>query len=119
MMQTARVQKSIHFFIFVFLAAQLHAADEWPQFRGPDGQGHSTAKGLPLTWSETENVKWKTPIPGEGWSSPAISGNQIWMTASTDNGQSLRAVCVDFESGKLLRDVEVFHVNDPVHKNDA
>ena len=46
------------------------AADAWPQFRGPGGQGHATATGLPLTWSETENVTWRTPIPGRGWSSP-------------------------------------------------
>lgn len=84
------------------------AADEWPQFRGPDGQGHTEATGLPLTWSEDENVVWKTVIPGRGWSSPVVSGNEIWMTTAIDGERSLRAVQVDFQSGKVIRDVEVF-----------
>src|SRR5262245_21861424 len=90
-----------------------HLAADWPQFRGPDGQGHSPARGLPLRWSEKENVRWKTPVPGLGWSSPVIAGGQVWLTTATDQGQSLRAVCLDAESGKLLRNVEVLHVKDP------
>ncbi|MEI6350951.1 MAG: PQQ-binding-like beta-propeller repeat protein [Verrucomicrobiota bacterium] len=99
------------------LALRCIAADEWPQFRGPDGQGRSDAIDLPLTWSETENVKWKSAIPGEGWASPVVSGSQIWMTTATDAGKSLRAVCVDFETGKLLKDVEVFHIETPRPKH--
>ena len=56
---------------------------DWPQFRGPTGQGYSEERGLPLTWSEGENVRWKIEIPGKGWSSPAIQDNQILLT--TDN----------------------------------
>ena len=56
--------------------------DEWPQFRGPGGQGHTEMAGLPLTWSESENIKWKTDIAGEGHSSPVISGDQIWLTTA-------------------------------------
>lgn len=58
------------------------AQDEWPQFRGPEGQGHTAATGLPITWSETENVVGKTATLGEGHSSPVISGNQIRMTTA-------------------------------------
>ena len=57
--------------ISLFLAGLLGPAGmaaDWPQFRGPDGQGHSSARGLPLHWSEKENVRWKTAIPGLGWS---------------------------------------------------
>lgn len=98
------------------------AADEWPQFRGPGGQGHSTATGLPVTWSETEHIAWKTPIAGAGWSSPVISGDQIWMTTATDTdatppGKSLRAVCVSRSSGKLLHDVELFRLDPPPSVN--
>src|SRR5215470_14914673 len=85
------------------------AAEDWPQFRGPDGQGHSGERALPLTWSERENVRWKVPIPGLGWSSPAILGNRIWLTTAADNGRSLQAICLDRETGKLTRTVEVFH----------
>ena len=83
-------------------------ASDWPQFRGPDGQGHSDAKGLPIEWSETKNVSWKVPVPGEGWSSPVISGNQIWMTCSENGGKSLRALCFDKRDGKQLHNVELF-----------
>lgn len=97
----------------------LQAGEDWPQFRGPQGQGHSDATGLPLVWSETEHVKWKTPIPGEGWSSPVILGNQVWMTTATDEGRSLRAVCVDRQTGKLVHNVEVFHRDDAIVKHET
>ena len=67
-------------------ATAFSAADNWPQYRGPAGDGHSEAKGLPLTFSESEHVKWKTPIHGKGWSSPVIWGSQIWMTTATEDG---------------------------------
>ena len=66
-----------------------------PQFRGPDGQGHSDAKNLPLTWSETENVTWKVPIAGLGWSSPSIQDNQIWLTTAIEDGKSLHVISLD------------------------
>jgi hypothetical protein len=91
----------------------LTLAGEWTQFRGPSGQGQSQASGLPLTWSESENIAWKTAIPGEGWSSPVISDGQIWLTAATEKGTSLRAVAVDQKSGRILHDVEVFRVTGP------
>lgn len=93
------------------------AADEWPQFRGPDGQGRAAARGLPLTWSDTENVVWKLPLPGRGWSSPVISGNRIWMTTADDEGHSLRALCVDRATGKLVYDGDVFRPETPVELN--
>jgi outer membrane protein assembly factor BamB len=93
----------------LILSRLSYAADEWPQFRGPDGQGHTNATGLPLHWSDSENVSWKTPIAGRGWSSPVISGGEIWLTTAIDDDRSLRAVSVDVKSGKVLRDVEVFH----------
>jgi len=97
-----------------------HAGDAWPQFRGPNA-GHTESKDLPLMWNEKENVKWKTALPGEGWSSPVVAGKQIWMTAALNNGQSLRALCCDLESGKLLMDMEVFQnvVVPPKHKRNS
>lgn len=99
-----------------------HAAKaaEWPQFRGLH-DGHSEAKGVPSAWGETKNVKWKTVLPGEGWSSPVVGGGQIWMTTATDEGKSLRALCCDLETGKLLMDLEVFHneVVPPKHKRNS
>jgi outer membrane protein assembly factor BamB len=90
------------------LLSSIRAEDSWPQFRGPTGQGVSDAKGLPVTWSETENVKWKTAIPGEGHSSPVVSGNRIWLTSSPDKGKTRHVLCVDFATGKLTRDIPLF-----------
>ncbi|MEO1995101.1 MAG: PQQ-binding-like beta-propeller repeat protein [Planctomycetaceae bacterium] len=82
-------------------------ASDWPQFRGPSGQGHSVAKGIPLEWSEQHNIKWKVPVPGDGWSSPVIGGDQIWLTCSETNGTSLRALCFDKSTGELRHNVQV------------
>ncbi|MDB5294017.1 MAG: Pyrrolo-quinoline quinone, partial [Phycisphaerales bacterium] len=76
-------------------AAFASAGEDWPQFRGPSQEGKSDASDLPVAWSEAQNVKWKTAVAGEGWSSPVILGSQIWLTTSTEEGKSLRAVCVD------------------------
>ena len=78
------------------------AADNWPQFRGPTGDGHSDAKKLPVSFGETERVKWKTEIHGKAWSSPVIWKNQIWLTTANLEGTELSVVCVDKETGKIL-----------------
>jgi outer membrane protein assembly factor BamB len=98
--------------VLSFNHAQLLGSD-WPQFRGPTGQGHSNATNLPETWSETENVTWKVAIEGLGWSSPSIQGDQIWLTTALDEGKSLRAIALDRQSGKLIHDVEIFQIDDP------
>ena len=84
------------------------ARAEWPQFRGPQGDGHSAAIGLPVTWSEAENIAWKVELPGRGWSSPVVLEGKVWMTTALDEEHSLRALAVDQESGRILHDVEVF-----------
>jgi outer membrane protein assembly factor BamB len=96
--------------LLVLLSAGIRAED-WPQFRGPTGQGHSSERGLPLDWSESRNVKWKTPVPGRGWSSPVVAGGRVWLTTSVKaNGASLRAVAYDVETGREVVNVEVFHM---------
>ncbi len=90
---------------------------DWPQFRGPDGQGRSDEKALPLTWSETENVRWKVPIPGRGWSSPAILGDRIWLTTAIERRPSLRAIGLDRETGRELQNVELFRLGAEEHLN--
>src|SRR5438093_3828787 len=89
------------------------AAGDWPQFRGPDGQGHSDATGVPVRWSATENVAWKVAVPGRGWSSPVLAGGRVFLTTAVQNtcgksGLSLRARCLDSADGKTAWDVEVF-----------
>jgi outer membrane protein assembly factor BamB len=89
------------------------AADDWPQFRGPDGNGHSDTRDLPLTWSETKNVVWKTAIHDRGWSSPVILANQIWLTTAKQDGRKLYALCIDRQSGRVIADIKLFDVPEP------
>ena len=93
---------------FLLGVSLLLRAEEWPEFRGPSAQGHSSERGLAVEWSETKNLVWKTALPGRGWSSPSIAGGRIWLTTASGNGSSLRLLEVDQASGKLLRDQEVF-----------
>lgn len=95
------------------------ARTDWPDFRGPWFDGRATAPGqtnllgLPLHWSETENVKWKTPIPYRGWSTPVILNGQIWLTTATIEGHDFFAICVDQETGSILSNQKVFHCDNP------
>jgi outer membrane protein assembly factor BamB len=89
------------------------AGDAWPEFRGPHGDGHADASVLPLHWSETLNIQWKTPIHDKGWSSPVIWGGQIWMTTARADGKEMFAVCVDRETGKILVDRKLLEVDKP------
>ena len=68
---------------------------------------------LPTTWSETEHVRWKTPIHGKGWSSPVIWGDQIWLTTATEDGKQMSAIQIDRDSGKIVRDLLVFTPAEP------
>ena len=82
----------------------------WPQFRGPGGQGQVDT-AIPVAWSETKNVAWKTPLPGKSGSSPVIAGGQAWVTTcvtSPGGGVSLRLIGVDLRSGAIKHDVELF-----------
>jgi outer membrane protein assembly factor BamB len=87
-------------------------ANDWPQFRGPTGDGISTAAGVPVEWTADDNVAWKTPIPGSGWSSPVIAGGRLYLTTATGDADSgdvaLRAVCLNAADGQIIWNVEVF-----------
>ncbi len=100
--------------LWLLLCGSMRAAD-WPQFRGPEGQGHSADTGLPVTWSETENVRWRIDVPGVGWSSPVVVAGRIYLTtavavdeAAEKSDLSLRALCLAADDGALLWSTEVF-----------
>lgn len=96
--------------LVLVLTARVAHAEDWPEFRGPTGQGHSSERGLPLEWSESRNVLWKVPVPGRGWSSPVVSDGRVWMTTATENGASLRALAYEVESGREVVNTEVFRL---------
>ena len=105
------MRRNLAFLVLVVLSCAGVGAEDWPQFRGPTGQGHSSERGLPLDWSESRNVKWKASVPGRGWSSPVVAGGRVWLTTSVKgNGASLRAVAYDVETGREAVNVEVFRL---------
>jgi outer membrane protein assembly factor BamB len=86
---------------------------DWPEFRGPDGQGHAAESGLPDSWGTSKNIAWRVDLPGSGWSSPVVSKGRVYLTAAVralgKSGQtSLRALCLDARTGKGVWDKEVF-----------
>ena len=95
------------------------ARAEWPEFRGPWGDGHASTAGdtkpigRPLQWSETNNVKWKTEIPYRGWSTPVVLGGQVWLTTATIEGHDFFAIGVDAETGQIRFNEKVFHSDNP------
>jgi outer membrane protein assembly factor BamB len=102
---------------FVVLALPLLARGaDWPQFRGPhaDGRAADTAPGaLPLTWSETEHIVWKTSIPHRGWSTPVVLGDQVWLTTATTDGRDFFAFCLDARTGAVRHEAKLFHADAP------
>ena len=101
--------------LFVLIAAAADGLD-WPEFRGPTGQGLSLAKDVPIRWSGSENVVWKTPISGSGWSSPVLSDGRIYLTtakpSASGKGLSLVALSMEAGSGKILWETEAFAPED-------
>lgn len=79
--------------------------ENWPEFRGPHADGRAVSSVLPMEWSESENVAWKIPIHGMGWSSPVIWGDQIWLTTATEDGKRMFGVCVDRQTGEIVYDL--------------
>ena len=88
--------------------AVVAAAEPWPAFRGPAGQGYSREIRLPVSWSATRDVLWKTPIPGESWSSPVVWGGRVFVTTARDEGRACHVLALDRRTGAVLWDTLVF-----------
>ncbi len=107
------------FITCLWIVSAVFAHADWPQFRGPFNNGHVTAPGsttptgLPVKWSETENVKWKIPIPHRGWSTPAIMEGKVWLTTATLEGHDFFVICVDAATGNVLLNEKLFHTDAP------
>ena len=92
---------SFTFFLIVnsFIVIQ---AQNWPGFRGPNGDGTSTEKNLPVRWDSVTNVVWKTPVTGTGYSSPVVWADKLFITTALSQTQEKVLLCYDAKSGKLL-----------------
>ena len=98
--------------VLLAAAAASQASDSWPEFRGPTGQGVSDLKNLPTEWSTNKNVAWRQAIPGTGWSSPVLHNGRLYLTSAVKPAmsakQSLRTLCLDSSTGKIIWNTEVF-----------
>ena len=110
---------------FILLTAVLCTAhvraDDWPEFRGPQGNGVSTSKNLPSKWSSSENVAWSKRLPGKGWSSPSIRDGKIYLTAAVRKSQiELQVLCLDGKTGDDLWSTTVFkHRSSRIHGKNS
>lgn len=97
------------FFLAGLFASAAMAAEAWPQFRGPTGQGIATGAG-PLKWGKDAGIAWKIPMTTQGWSSPVIAGGKIVLTGSRKDGDTthLTAFALDAATGKTLWNVDLF-----------
>ena len=107
------MRSTIFTLVALLPTAFVFGADNWPQFRGPQGDGHAETADPPLTWSETSNVKWKTAIHDRGWSSPVIWEDQVWLTTASEEGERLFAVCIDRNTGRVVHDLNLLDVENP------
>jgi len=86
---------------FTAFAVSLSASD-WPGWRGPHSDGVSDETGIPVRWSQTENILWKVPIPGRGYSSPIVWGDRIFLTTCEEKKLERLLLCLDRRDGKTL-----------------
>lgn len=104
------IRRFVFPFLLLGLIVPIDAADFWPEFRGPSGDGHAADAKVPTLWSATSKIRWKAPVPGKAWSSPVIAEDKVFVTTSaSENGLvSLRALCFQLADGKPVWDREVF-----------
>lgn len=123
--QSLNFGASVSLGLLVGFCNPLVRADDWPEFRGPTGQGIATAKNVPIHWNASSNVVWKTALPGEGWSSPVLVNGKIYLTTAVteETNISLRAMCVEAKSGRIEWNTELFRpdaeVAQVMHKKNS
>ncbi len=107
--------------VLLFFVSCRSTPQNWTHFRGSGMDGHANVEKAPLSWSNTENVVWKVPVKGLGYSSPVVYGNQIWLTSAARDGKEFYTLCYDFETGKLLDEKTVFISENPqrIHSTNS
>lgn len=104
--------------LLLLACAGTAAAQDWPGWRGPNRDGTSAEKGFPVRWSATENVAWKTEIPGDGYSSPVVAGDRVFLTSAVGEDRTL--LCLDRGTGKILwKKVLVTAPRPRIHKENS
>ena len=88
--------------VLLFFMPCLLLSENWPNWRGPSGDGISLEKGIPVKWSPTENIAWRVAIPGKGHSSPVVWGNKVFLTTCLPEKEQRLLLCLDQRTGKKL-----------------
>ncbi len=88
--------------ILLLISSSVALAGDWPGWRGPHGDGTSDETGLPLRWSQTDNVAWKVAIPGKGHSSPIVWGDRIFVTTCREKEEQRLLLCLDRRNGQVI-----------------
>jgi len=107
-------------FLVIFLAfpVQTHCQDDnWTHFRGSRLDGIANVDSVPVVFNDSTNVIWKKAIPGRGWSSPVVYGDQIWVTTAPPDGKELFALSLDFETGKIIHNISLFKPDSIIRKH--
>jgi outer membrane protein assembly factor BamB len=103
-----RRRVSLTLVIAAALGMSAAAAEYWPGFRGPTGQGVAEHRDVPMQWSDTSAVQWKAELPVVGWSSPIIHGDRVYVSGTSEDGTECRIVAVDRRSGRVAWNTKVF-----------
>ena len=103
------------FVLFISFTSSVHSQENWTHLRGSKLDGHSVSTQAPVIWNDTTNVIWKTEIRGVAWSSPVVFGDQVWTSSASKDGKELFAICTDFNSGKILKEVTLFKPDSVQH----
>ena len=110
-MQASFLSRIFFLLIFIFSIGYQSARaqqENWTHFRGSNLNGISTATQAPVQWTDSTNIVWKTDIEGKGWSSPVVYGDQVWVTSAIENEKKMLAICLDFNTGKKIFDLNLF-----------
>ncbi|MFP6574099.1 MAG: PQQ-binding-like beta-propeller repeat protein, partial [Pirellulaceae bacterium] len=99
--------KTTTFLALVLMVASVAQADNWGQFRGPNFNGSTAEKDLPSKWSQTENVAWVADLPGASAATPIVWGDHVFVSSTDAKAKTLKAMCLDRKTGKLLWDHEI------------
>jgi outer membrane protein assembly factor BamB len=110
-MQKFRLVSFSFFILFaaIYTLSGQKTDPSWTHFRGNHLDGISGEKGLPVSWNDSVNIAWRTPIDGKGWSSPIVLDDQVWLTTATGGGKEMRAVCLNFNNGEIIHNRMVFN----------
>jgi outer membrane protein assembly factor BamB len=110
------VQSTFLFLSLLFaFCSSVQSQENWTHLRGTNLDGHSQSESAPVNWSDSVNIKWKTAIRGVAWSSPVVFGDQIWVSSATEDGKELFAVCTDYNSGEILKEIILFKPDSVQH----